>query len=406
MTTTIIGHALAALDRTLVNEVAAVVAEPRRDPADSFALHAPLEVLARAELLTRSAPEYLADHRVRLAEVAEHYGARPAADDPGVLRADPESCAVEVLAALETADVDRADRAAQGLVAQCPVDELVHLLAEPIAPLLTAAGHGPIFLQLLARHRTDGDHLARMLRPLVRELVRWGEHRLEWVDAVPLRPGSAAELATALDGLRGLGEVGNGFILPTMRRIDGPSVESSLAATALAGVVGGDDIAGRARMVVRGAAWSMVRQPDEHAPYGWTHALTMPLAVLSVAGSFRSPSRALAIAASHLAGFRLAYATGPAGGAVPADPGVVMADALDDPVLAGAAALHLPAEQRTRWWAELAGRAGAQRDAHLAKYTVACGDAARMDPDAEGLYLAAAATLAAWWSQAGPSADH
>jgi hypothetical protein len=50
--------------------------------------------------------------------------------------------------------------------------------------------------------------------------------------------------------------------------------------------------------------------------------------------------------------------------------------------------------------------AGAHSDAHLAKYTVACGDAARRDPEAEPVYLAAATTLAAWWRRAGTDGTH
>ncbi len=346
-------------DQDLVNEVAEVVSVPRRDPADSFVLHAPLEVLARAELLQRSDPGDRDAQRARLAEIADLYAHRPAADDPGMLRGDPASCAAELLAALASADVERADRAIQGLVAQTSAAELVDLMAEPLAPLLTAAGHAPIFLQLLPRHSAGSDVVAAMARPLVRELVRYGEHRLRWVDAVPLGTGSADALWTALDALPTLGEVGNGFILPTMGRIDGTSLASSVAAGGLAAVVGGNDIGPRAAVVLRAAAWSMIRQPDAHAPYGWTHALTMPLAVLSLASSFREPQRALAIAASHLAGFRVSAAERPSRAPWPADPGTDPAVALDDPLVAGAGALHLPAERRSQWWTRLAGLAGA-----------------------------------------------
>ena len=54
--------------------------------------------------------------------------------------------------------------------------------------------------------------------------------------------------------------------------------------------------------------------------------------------------------------------------------------------------------------ARLAGHAAAHPDAHLAKYTVACLDAASADPEAAHVYRAAAAFLGAWWRRL-PSDD-
>jgi hypothetical protein len=56
-----------------------------------------------------------------------------------------------------------------------------------------------------------------------------------------------------------------------------------------------------------------------------------------------------------------------------------------------AAAWHADAEQRTRIVQQLVDHAAPHRDAHLAKYTLACLEAARSDPDAAHLFLAAAA---------------
>jgi hypothetical protein len=49
---------------------------------------------------------------------------------------------------------------------------------------------------------------------------------------------------------------------------------------------------------------------------------------------------------------------------------------------------------------ELASRAAVHPDAHVAKYTLACFDAAQADPDHTRLFLAAAAFLHGWWAQA------
>ena len=57
--------------------------------------------------------------------------------------------------------------------------------------------------------------------------------------------------------------------------------------------------------------------------------------------------------------------------------------------------------ERPRLVQELIDYAGAGADAHLAKYTEACLTAARDDPEAEALFHAAMAHLAAWWMHSG-----
>ena len=61
---------------------------------------------------------------------------------------------------------------------------------------------------------------------------------------------------------------------------------------------------------------------------------------------------------------------------------------------------HTTNAERPAVMARLASRAATHEDAHLAKYTLACIDAARDDPGASRLYLAAAAHLSAWWRNA------
>ena len=145
MTADLITPTLTDADRRLAAEVAEVVSRPRAAAADSFVLHAPLEVLARVELLGRMHPAHRDAARARLAEVATQYEAFGSATvDVEPHRGDPASAARELLAAVEHHDLDRADAAAQALSAQCTAGQLVALLAEPVAPMLTAAGHGPI----------------------------------------------------------------------------------------------------------------------------------------------------------------------------------------------------------------------------------------------------------------------
>ncbi len=154
--------------------------------------------------------------------------------------------------------------------------------------------------------------------------------------------------------------------------------DSGVAADVLGESVERVELVDGARAILRAAAWSMLTEPDTYVPYGWTHCLTLPQAVLGVAGSCSSPRTALAVAATYVVGFRAAFATAP----------------LDADFTRPAPPLELaPADLVTT----LASRAAVHADAHFAKYTLACIDAAHFDPSYARLYLAAAERLAAFW---------
>jgi hypothetical protein len=159
-----------------------------------------------------------------------------------------------------------------------------------------------------------------------------------------------------------LGPAGSDFIRPMVAR-------GAAAAARLLVDVSADNAAA-ARAVCRVAAWSMLQERDDHVPYGWTHTLTIPQAVLSIG---LDPRTAVAVAGTEVIGFRASMGTRvlDPGWDVPASP----PDAFDD--LVAWAALH--------------------HDAHVVKYVVACLDAAAADPGASSLYAAAATRLAAWW---------
>jgi hypothetical protein len=161
------------------------------------------------------------------------------------------------------------------------------------------------------------------------------------------------------------------------------------------------------RALLRVAAWSMLQDTPDHAPYGWTHCLTLPQAALGLACGASDPSQALAIAATYVLGFRSTL------GRVVLDPGWVprppggtdVLDALSaTPDEAAAAVWHARPEALGAVTARLATTAALHPDAHLAKYTLACFDAAHADPGAAHVFLAAAAFLGAWWAQV-PTTD-
>ena len=68
--------------------------------------------------------------------------------------------------------------------------------------------------------------------------------------------------------------------------------DSGMAPRLLSGLLtaGADATVGRVELA-RVAAWSMLQEPTDHAPYGWTHCLTMPQAVMALAtrGVYRGP---------------------------------------------------------------------------------------------------------------------
>jgi hypothetical protein len=186
------------------------------------------------------------------------------------------------------------------------------------------------------------------------------------------------------------------FIYPVMSRVD----EGGIAAEQLAAVTGAGDIEARAHAVLRAAAWSMLLEPGDHSPYGWSHCLTMPQAVLGLAGA-ADPSTALAVASTYVVGFRSALAVNPLEPVFPTeDPRLPLREAIDaGPRVAAAAVWHLPDPASADVIGELVTRASVQRDAHLVKYTLACLDAAATDRAHARLYLAAAAQLSGWWAE-------
>lgn len=395
----------AGADTELVEAVAAVVRVPRAEPADSFILHAPLELTARTALLPYVHPEHRRTARSWLVALARTFEA----SGPPVPEPDPASydsiqdAAARLVAAIDAGDLDRVDAAARWLGRTASATELRALLAEAVVPRLAAAGHAPIFLYLLPRVAARGELTGELLRGLARELAREPDWRLRWLNDRPDAPASSpSALFDALASTPRISTPTDTFIYPLMSYVD----EHGIAARVLGSVTGAADLSASDAAVQRAAAWSMLTEPGEHAPYGWTHCLTLPQAVLGVAGVLPDPSVAVAIAATYVVGFRSALAVRPLEPAVPADPRMPLVEALAaGPPTAAGAAWHAPPPTRGLVRAELATQASIRRDAHLVKYTLACFDAAAADPDHEPLFLAAAASLVAWWTQASDLED-
>ena len=385
-------------DAQLVAHVRDALVRPRLEPADSFVLHAPLELMARTALLPYVRPERRLDARLRLVALGSEYEAwgspAPEAHPDDFDSAD--DAADVLIGAIRWGALDDVDAAARWLGRALTPHALQRQLAEGIAPLLGAAAHAPIFLYHLPRVGPRDGH-GELLRGLARDLARHGTWRLHWLD--DRRPGGTApgsspdELFEAVGATPSLGVPGSTFIHPLMSQVD------EGVAAAVVGPVTGVAGAELSRALLRAASWSMLLEPPDHAPYGWSHCLTMPQAVLGLADAMPDPSLALAIAATYVVGFRAALARRPLRPVVPADPGLPVAVALgEDPRTAAGAVWHAPAGADREIVVELATRAATGHDAHLVKYTLACLDAAADDPLHRRLHLAAAASLVAWWA--------
>jgi hypothetical protein len=390
----------AATDAELSDGVAARLARPKVAAADSFILHAPLEGLARTALLPMVEPDVRDEARARLAWVGETYTAAGEELAPAAPRAydGVEVATAHLVAAIDAGDLDDADASAAWLAEAVTPVELAALLADDVIPRLSAAAHGSIFLYHLPRVAPRSPAASRALRGLVRELARHPDWRLQWHEQRPRHAGEGVDLVAALRRPRSPGDPGSDFIFPTMALVEG----SGLAAEVLDGPTRSTHVRRARRDLLRVAAASMLQDDPAYAPYGWSHCLTMPQAVLGLAEvGAAEPGAAIAVAATFVLGFRATQGSADVdlertpGPPPPGDP----VEALGGiPAEAASAAFHAPDEQVPAVLARLASRAAVHEDAHLAKYTLACVDAMRADPEARRLFLAAAASLGAWWA--------
>ncbi|MEP6626303.1 MAG: hypothetical protein ABJC79_17780, partial [Acidimicrobiia bacterium] len=210
-------------DVQLVQAIADRVQIPRREPANSFILHAPLELLARATLLPWVRAEGRALARLRLVAILAEYEAEPAADltTAPTPTADAATCAAELAGALGAADLEAVDRWSQWFAATARPDELAPLLGAAVLPSLAAAAHGAIFLYLFPRLAPRGEATMGLLRPLARELGRSPQLRLDWISTRPTTGGgSVAAAADAIGRIPVMGVPGSTFIYPVMHQVD------------------------------------------------------------------------------------------------------------------------------------------------------------------------------------------
>jgi hypothetical protein len=372
-----------APDAQLIHAVAAAITPPKRDAFSSFILHAPLELLARASLLPYIACDARALARRRVAEVAARYA--QAGDEilqPDKQFASKDAAASALKAALRDGDIDGADEAVTFLSMHASATEIRAALIDEIAPMLGAAGHAPILLAQLPAHDDGIRDMRALLRAPVRTLAKGHDKRVTWhlaqsaLDSVEC---AEERLFAVLASPPRFSSPSNS-IAPTLLAAEG----SGHAARLLAPIAGTMNVAAASRVLLRIAAWSMLQDDPRNVPYGWTHCLTLPQALLQNADVARDQQALVAVAATSVLAFRATEGNADIDTAKPLPPE------------AHAVFVASPDQH----WAvieSLATFAATHHDAHVAKYTLACMQAAANDREAAPLFLAAAAHLHAWW---------
>src|ERR1700733_64148 len=383
-------------DTVLIRAVAASIAAPKARIESSFVLHAPLELLARAWLLPHVPPYRREAARRRIAEIAARYAAEgPEIDSkPKVYRSDDAALSALSMA-LRGGDTDVADGALLFLTPRIPIERFRAMLAEPILPLLGAAGHAPVLLMLLeaAPGRLPG--CSMLLRSPLRALALEANRRLSWMEAAGAPDGAlTAPLFDCLAAPPRV-ETPSNSIASTMLSVE----RDGYAARILAAATNGITAPTAGRILLRVAALSMLLDDPVHAPYGWTHCFTLPQAILSLQDVASDVMRVIRVAATYSLGFRATLGSARLQYPLSWELQTGSMASQREPSDAAAAVFKSGADQHPSIRAQLAGRAAIHADAHLVKYTMACIAAADRDPQESVLYLAAAAYLAAWWDR-------
>ncbi len=176
-------------DAELTDAVARVISLPKAEPADSFILHAPLELLARSALLTLVEPDErdagpsadaVARRHLRRRWRHRRPAPRRTPDRPPPTGARPSRCSSDLESAIDRGDLEGAEVAAATLADILPPADLGAALTDVVLPRLSAAAHGNIFLFQLPRIAPRSRAAGEMARGLVRELARYPDWNLTW----------------------------------------------------------------------------------------------------------------------------------------------------------------------------------------------------------------------------------
>ncbi len=387
-------------DARLIEACIDAISRPKAgNKRTSFLLHAPLELLARAALLPLVQLQQRDLARRRIAEIAVRYA--NAGEELSIVEKRYESASeaqAELLRAVASGDSDVADAALCHVLQRMPITQIASDLFDPIAASYAAAAHAPILLAELHRVAGRFTNAGLLVRAPLRYLASQPNARLNWLDAsealasesMPEEPTQLARVLSKPEAIA-LAEHSITATLPAPESLG--RYQRDLGAFAF------KDVGAVARVLLRTAAHSMLQDDAKHAPYGWTHCLTLPLALLSNLPYSNNTQRVCAMASAEVYAFRATMARVALDFNWKPEPPTHREWIAATPREAAAIVYHAPENERSAYREKLATEAAVHRDAHLAKYTLACFDAAARDPEYESLYLAAAAYLNAWWRE-------
>ncbi len=394
---------LAALsDLELFRAAAHIVSQPKLE-LTSFRLHAPLEIMARYNLLpfVSTADRDLA--RIQLVAAASHYQAGgEGVSPPEKIRMARSNAATNLRRAVQEGDVERADALCLSLADAGGLQELLDSIADLTLRTLTGAAHTHIGLMLMTRMFSDaGPAALGLARAGVRSLAQAPGLNLKFVTSHRTLKDPETELASILRAVPVAPPQGPGMVA-MMQATEQAGLPDRLLGDAL--LSNADEVAceGALRTACRIAALSMLEDKPEGAKYYWTHCLTLPHAAWSLTRSL--PGRSFAADAAHTAAiWVMAIRASQGNGNLKPLPELERIDMdltealVHSPRAAASVAWFALPDERPRIEQTIATEAAIRNDAHLVKYTWACLDAAVQDPAHAPLFHAAAAYLCSIW---------
>ncbi len=177
-------------DADLYREAAAIISPPQQKGINSFALHAPLELLARYGLLPFVEPQERPLARLQIVTSAATYESGVETVSPAAPVKDFVSWSAarqDFSDVLVAGDSDRLEALMLKVAAQFGTTSLVRLLTPQALPTLTGASHSHIGLWLLLKHGVSGDvGDAALLRSAVRRVAADPEGKLSSFDGMSM----------------------------------------------------------------------------------------------------------------------------------------------------------------------------------------------------------------------------
>jgi hypothetical protein len=406
-------------DAELCRQAAAIVSRPLLKGGSSFTLHAPLELLARYGLLPLVAPRERKLARLQLAASAAAFeAASPGSGPPLKIAAfpNPADARAELRRVFDKRDADGLEAVVLQFAAQYGAASLVHLLTPLALPTLSGASHSHIGLWLLLRHgRTSDNGDASLLRAAVRALAADPKGRLRSFAGMALEGGKPLTQDPARveqDVLRKLtaprrGKQAYGSMRTLISAGEATGNADALFGDFIRGDLTAEQIDAAFRAVLRTCAHSMLQHDASFAKFGWSHCLTLPQAACGLSSFNINRKLALAAALVWITAYRSVLSDRDLDlNWAPARPSgsSSLEEALrTSPAAAAARVWHAEPDELPLVRQTLATEASIRPDQHLVKYTRACLDLVSFDPQAEKLYLAAAASLCGLWVKEVPS---